>query len=114
MCGIGEMILVAKCRHVSGTTSAPYTTTTTETTPKATCDMTAFFHGYPLTATNMHLSITAHGTLYTNQVPLNDGVTVDTIHNAKVDCDQGMCAPVDMTGVVNACLALCGQVMSLK
>ena len=68
MCGIGEMILAVKCRHVEGTTSAPYTTTTTETVAKAECDMTAFFHGYPLTASGMQLSVTSHGTLYSNTV----------------------------------------------
>ena len=68
MCGIGEMILLVKCRHIDGTTSAPYTTTTTESTPKAECDMSGFFHGYPLTASNMHLSVTTNGVNYSSKV----------------------------------------------
>lgn len=93
MCGIGEMILLVKCRHIDGTTSAPYTTTTTESTPKAECDMSGFFHGYPLTASNMHLSVTTNGVNY----------------SSKVNCDKGMCAPVDMSDVINACVAMCGE-----
>ena len=68
MCGIGEMVLSVKCRHVSGTTSAPFTTTTTEASAKEECDISSVFHGYPITATGMHLSLQAHGVQYTNTV----------------------------------------------
>ena len=68
MCGIGEMVLSVKCRHVSGSTSAPFTTTTTEASAKAECDISSVFHGYPITASGMHLSLQAQGVQYTNTV----------------------------------------------
>ena len=68
MCGIGEMILSVKCRHVSGSTSAPFTTTTTEASAKAECDISSVFHGYPITASGMHLSLQAQGEQFTNTV----------------------------------------------
>ena len=68
MCGVGEMVLVVECEHVGGTTSAPYTTTTTQAEAKAQCDLSSFFHGYPVTATNMHLSIQANGVKHSQKV----------------------------------------------
>ena len=46
---------------------SPYTTTTTEATPKEECDMSEFFHGYPITVNGMHLSITFNGVNYRNK-----------------------------------------------
>ena len=110
MCGIGEMILAVKCRHVSGSTSAPFTTTTTEASAKAECDMSGYFHGYPLTASNMHLSITEDGVVYSQKVRNNiSNIHLSLFNIVKVNCKSGLCAPVDMDGVINACVALCGQ-----
>ena len=92
-CGVGEMILTVTCKHVSGPTSAPLTTTTTVPSIKADCDMTQYFHGYPLTQNGIVLSFMVKGVHY----------------HTKVDCDAGRCAPEDMTGVVNACSTICGE-----
>ena len=91
-CGVGEMILTVDCQPVSGTTSAPFTTTTTAATLKLQCDMKAFFGGYGLTATGLNLSLEADGVEY----------------KSKVDCTAGYCAPQIMVGVINACDAICG------
>ena len=109
MCGVGEMVLVAECEHVGGTTSAPYTTTTTQAEAKTQCDLSSFFHGYPVTATNIHLSIQANGVKYSQKVTRDPPQHSLSILWWQVDCDQGMCAPADMEGVVNACVAICGQ-----
>ena len=76
-CGIGEMVLTVECQSVSGTTSAPYTTTTTAATFKQECDMKQFFGGYPLAASGLHLSLEANGVKY----------------ESTVDCQAGLCAP---------------------
>ena len=68
MCGIGEMVLSVKCRHMSGSTSAPFTTTTTEASAKAECDISSVFHGYPITSSGMTLSLQAQGVQYSNTV----------------------------------------------
>lgn len=34
---------------------------------------------------------------------------VTLIIDSQVNCNQGMCAPVDMSDVTNACVALCGM-----
>ena len=64
----------------------------TAATLKLQCDMKEFFGGYGLTATGLHLSLEADGVEY----------------ESKVDCTDGFCAPQDMTGVINACDAICG------
>ena len=74
---VGEMVLTVECQPVSGTTSAPFTTTTTAPTIKLQCDMKLFFGGYPLTATGLNLSLESDGEEY----------------KSKVDCTAGMCAP---------------------
>ena len=92
-CGVGEMILTVSCQHVSGSTSAPLTTTTTVPTVKEDCDMLEHFHGYPLTMDGLRLSFMVKGVHY----------------STKVNCHAGRCAPQDMTGVINACTAICGE-----
>ena len=76
-CGVGEMILTVDCEPVSGSTSAPFTTTTTAASVKLQCNMEEFFGGYPLTASGLNLSLEADGVEY----------------ESKVDCTDGMCAP---------------------
>jgi len=92
-CGVGEMVLTVSCQQVEGSTSAPLTTTTTVPSVKEDCDMIDHFHGYPLTMQGLTLSFLVRGVHY----------------STKVNCQGGRCAPQDMTGVVNACTAICGE-----
>ena len=92
-CGVGQNILTVECQPVAGSTSGPFTTTTTAATVKLHCDMKAFFGGYGLTATGLELDLEADGVEY----------------KSRVDCTKGYCAPEDMAGVTNACDAICGD-----